>query len=69
MRSHAAPDPAQIAVVDLAGGNSANVTSENAWFKGLKRRRCGPMTGKSKDGMEVEGLLWLPAVQAGDSCR
>jgi dipeptidyl aminopeptidase/acylaminoacyl peptidase len=60
-------DPAQIAVVDLVGGAISNVTAENAWFKNVQTAQMRPMTWKSKDGLEIEGLLWLPATyKAGD---
>jgi dipeptidyl aminopeptidase/acylaminoacyl peptidase len=54
-------DPPQIAVVDLAAGSVTSVTAENGWFKNVQTAQMRPMTWKSKDALEVEGLLWLPA--------
>ena len=59
-------EPGEIAVVDLAAGHVAAVTTANPWFKQIEVAQMRPLTWKSKDGMEVEGLLWLPAsYQAG----
>jgi dipeptidyl aminopeptidase/acylaminoacyl peptidase len=54
-------EPGEIAIVDLAAGQATAVTSANPWFKQIEVAQMRPMTWKSKDGMEVEGLLWLPA--------
>ena len=54
-------DPDQIVVVDLPAGRVATVTTENPWFKQIQTAQMRPITWKSKDGLEVEGLLWLPA--------
>ncbi len=56
----------EIAVVDAAGKTTA-VTDVNAWFKQVQTSQMRPMTWKSKDGLEIEGLRWLPAsYQTGD---
>jgi dipeptidyl aminopeptidase/acylaminoacyl peptidase len=53
--------PGEIAVVDTASGQATVVTDANAWFKEVSVSQMRPMTWKSKDGLQVEGLLWLPA--------
>jgi dipeptidyl aminopeptidase/acylaminoacyl peptidase len=53
-------EPAEIAVVD-ARGQATAVTDANSWFKQVQVSQMRPMTWKSKDGLDVEGLLWLPA--------
>lgn len=53
--------PAEIAVVDLASGRPTRVTDANPWFKEVETARMRTLTWKSTDGLEVEGLLWLPA--------
>jgi dipeptidyl aminopeptidase/acylaminoacyl peptidase len=58
--------PGEIVVVSGAG-HAAAVTDVNAWFKQVQVAQMRPMTWKSKDGLEIEGLLWLPAsYRAGD---
>ena len=54
-------EPGEIAVFDLARGQTAAVTDANPWFKQVQVAQMRPMTWKSKDGLDVEGLLWLPA--------
>jgi dipeptidyl aminopeptidase/acylaminoacyl peptidase len=53
--------PAEVAVVDVARGRTITVTDANGWFKHIEVAQMRPMTWKSKDGLDVEGLLWLPA--------
>jgi dipeptidyl aminopeptidase/acylaminoacyl peptidase len=53
-------DPEEVVVVDLAGGQSANVTTANPWFAQIETAQMRPLTWKSTDGREIEGLLWLP---------
>ena len=52
--------PTEIAVVD-ARGQATLVTDANSWFKQVQVSQMRPLTWKSKDGLEIEGLLWLPA--------
>ena len=60
-------EPGEITVVDVAGGKTTTVTTANAWFKQIDVAQMRPMTWKSKDGLDVEGLLWLPSsYKAGD---
>jgi dipeptidyl aminopeptidase/acylaminoacyl peptidase len=54
-------DPDEVVVVDLAGGQVSNITAANPWFKQIQTAEMRPITWKSKDGLEIEGLLWLPA--------
>ena len=59
-------EPGEIAVV-TAPGQTTVVTDANPWFKQVQTSQMRPMTWKSKDGLEIEGLLWLPAsYKAGD---
>jgi dipeptidyl aminopeptidase/acylaminoacyl peptidase len=51
--------PAEVVVID-AGGRTTTVTAANPWFADVQTSQMRPMTWKSKDGLEVEGLLWLP---------
>jgi dipeptidyl aminopeptidase/acylaminoacyl peptidase len=58
--------PAEIVVVD-ARGQSTVVTKANPWFAQVQVSQMRPMSWKSKDGLDIEGLLWLPAsYKAGD---
>ena len=61
------PDsPTEIVVVD-ARGQTTVVTDANPWFKQVQVAQMRTMTWKSKDGLEIEGLLWLPSsYKAGD---
>jgi dipeptidyl aminopeptidase/acylaminoacyl peptidase len=52
-------EPTEIAVVD-ARGQLTLVTDANPWFKHVDTSQMRSMTWKSKDGLEIEGLLWLP---------
>jgi dipeptidyl aminopeptidase/acylaminoacyl peptidase len=54
-------DPDDVVVVDVSAGRVSTVTTANPWFKQIQTAQMKPMTWKSKDGQEVEGLLWLPA--------
>ena len=53
-------EPGEIAVVE-APGKTTVVTDANPWFKQVQTSQMRPMTWKSKDGLEIEGLLWLPS--------
>lgn len=52
--------PAEIVVLD-ARGQVTTVTTANPWFAHVQTSQMRPMTWKSKDGLEIEGLLWLPS--------
>jgi dipeptidyl aminopeptidase/acylaminoacyl peptidase len=52
--------PGEIVVVSNTGQATA-VTEANAWFKQVDVAQMRPLTWKSKDGLDIEGLLWLPA--------
>jgi dipeptidyl aminopeptidase/acylaminoacyl peptidase len=52
--------PAEIVVVD-GGGQTSVVTTANPWFSQVQVSQMRPMTWKSKDGLDIEGLLWLPS--------
>lgn len=52
--------PGEIAVVDVAAARATPVTDANPSFKQVQVAEMRPMTWKSKDGLEIEGLLWLP---------
>jgi len=55
-------EPGEIVVVDVARGQATAITDANPWFKQqVQVPQMRPMTWKSKDGLEIEGLLWLPA--------
>jgi dipeptidyl aminopeptidase/acylaminoacyl peptidase len=53
-------EPGEIAVVDNRGAVKL-VTDANPWFKEVQTAEMRPLTWKSKDGLEIEGLLWLPS--------
>lgn len=58
--------PGEIAVVDLTTGAPTAVTDANPWFKDVETAQMEAITWTSTDGLEIEGLLWLPAgYQAG----
>lgn len=52
--------PAEVVVVD-ARGTATTISNANPWFAQVQTSQMRPMTWKSKDGLEIEGLLWLPA--------
>jgi dipeptidyl aminopeptidase/acylaminoacyl peptidase len=52
--------PTEIVVVD-GRGQTTTVTDANSWFSQVQVSQMRAMTWKSKDGLEIEGLLWLPA--------
>jgi dipeptidyl aminopeptidase/acylaminoacyl peptidase len=56
--------PEEIVTVNLASGRIDKVTDANPWFSGIETAQMRPMTWKSKDGLEIEGLLWLPSSYA-----
>jgi dipeptidyl aminopeptidase/acylaminoacyl peptidase len=52
--------PGELTIVD-ARGQATAMTDSNPWFTQVQVAQMRPMTWKSKDGLDVEGLLWLPA--------
>jgi dipeptidyl aminopeptidase/acylaminoacyl peptidase len=53
--------PGDVHVVDLRAGSSARVTDVNPHVRAMTLAQWRAVTWKSKDGTEIEGLLWLPA--------
>jgi dipeptidyl aminopeptidase/acylaminoacyl peptidase len=53
--------PGEVAVIDTASGQTTTVTTANPFFAHVQAAQMRAITWKSKDGMEIEGLLWLPA--------
>lgn len=54
--------PAEVNVIDLASGKQTAVTSINAQAASrFALSQFRPITWKSRDGLVIEGLLWLPA--------
>jgi dipeptidyl aminopeptidase/acylaminoacyl peptidase len=59
--------PPDVHVVDLASGAGTRVTRANPQVDAWQLARHRAVTWKSRDGIEIEGLLWLPAGhQAGE---
>ena len=54
-------EPVEIAVFDATRGQTSTVTDVNPWFKQVDVAQMRPMLWKSKDGLDIEGLLWLPS--------
>ena len=54
-------EPEDVVLFDLAGGRATHVTTANPSFKEIDTALMRPITWKSKDGLEIEGLLWLPS--------
>jgi dipeptidyl aminopeptidase/acylaminoacyl peptidase len=56
------PDaPGEVHLVDLTSGKLTQITHTNPQAAEIALSQFRPVTWKSKDGLEVEGLLWLPA--------
>lgn len=53
--------PGDVNIVDLATGQVTPITKANPKIAELQLARFTTMKWKSKDGLEIEGLLWLPA--------
>jgi dipeptidyl aminopeptidase/acylaminoacyl peptidase len=53
--------PGEVTLVDMATGALTPLTHENSQVAGFALSQFRPITWKSKDGLEVEGMLWLPA--------
>ncbi|MGQ0732648.1 MAG: prolyl oligopeptidase family serine peptidase, partial [Acidobacteriota bacterium] len=54
-------EPTHIAVMDAGRGEVTTVTRLHESFANLQMAHMRPITWNSKDGLEIEGLLWLPA--------
>lgn len=54
-------EPGEVVVIDAAGGDVTKVTDANPWFKQVELAQTRAITWKSADGLEIEGLLWLPS--------
>ena len=58
--------PAEVHLIDLTTGKTTPITRANAKASAFALAEFKAITWKSKDGLEVEGMLWLPTgYQAG----
>ncbi len=63
-------EPGDVHVWNLATGAATRVTTANPQVAGLELADFRTLTWKSRDGLAVEGLLWLPAAyDVGQSFR
>ncbi len=53
--------PGDVYVMDLASGATRRVTNANPQISFLQLAQFRSVNWKSRDGLEIEGLLWLPA--------
>src|SRR5262249_44795324 len=53
--------PGEVTVVDPISGALTPVTHANPQVAGFALSQFRAVTWKSKDGVDVEGMLWLPA--------
>jgi dipeptidyl aminopeptidase/acylaminoacyl peptidase len=53
--------PADVHVMDMATGDTRRITTANPQAASLQFSQFRAVSWKSRDGLEVEGLLWLPA--------
>ena len=53
--------PGDVQVVDLATGTFTPITKANPQVADLQLAQFKTVKWKSKDGLEIEGLLWLPS--------
>jgi dipeptidyl aminopeptidase/acylaminoacyl peptidase len=53
--------PADVHVMDLSTGETRRITTVNPQAASLLFSEFRAVTWKSRDGLDVEGLLWLPA--------
>jgi len=53
--------PADIWVTDVPGNNARQLTDFNPWIKDIALAKSEVIKWKSKDGLEIEGILYLPA--------
>lgn len=53
--------PADVAVIDLTTGAATTVTHANPQVNGFALSQFRAITWRSRDGVEIEGMLWLPS--------
>ena len=53
--------PPEVTLIDLASGTLTPITHANTRATDLALSQFRAITWKSRDGLEIEGLLWLPA--------
>jgi dipeptidyl aminopeptidase/acylaminoacyl peptidase len=53
--------PAELTVIDATSGQMSRVTNANPHAAEFQTSQFRAITWKSKDGLDVEGMLWLPA--------
>jgi dipeptidyl aminopeptidase/acylaminoacyl peptidase len=53
--------PGEVQLIDLAAGTVTPITHANPKVGDFALSQFKAITWKSKDGLEVEGMLWLPA--------
>ena len=53
--------PGDVHLVDLTTGQTTKITNANPQVSGLQLAQFRTLKWKSKDGLEIEGMLWLPA--------
>jgi dipeptidyl aminopeptidase/acylaminoacyl peptidase len=53
--------PANVNLIDLSTGSFTRITDVNPQASQFILAQFKPITWKSRDGLEIEGLLWLPA--------
>ena len=53
--------PGQVDTIDLSSGKMTAITKLNPQVSGFALSQFRPITWKSKDGLDIEGMLWLPA--------
>jgi dipeptidyl aminopeptidase/acylaminoacyl peptidase len=53
--------PPEVTLIDLASGKLTPITHVNTRATDLTLSQFRAITWKSRDGLEIEGLLWLPA--------
>src|SRR5262249_28297542 len=51
----------EVTLIDLASGTLTPITHANARTSDLTLSQFRAITWKSRDGLEIEGMLWLPA--------
>jgi dipeptidyl aminopeptidase/acylaminoacyl peptidase len=56
------PDkPGNVAIIDARRGAARPITNANPHASALETAQFKAITWKSKDGLDIEGMLWLPA--------
>jgi dipeptidyl aminopeptidase/acylaminoacyl peptidase len=53
--------PGELMLVDAAGGQMAPITKVNSHAAALETSQFRAISWKSRDGIDIEGMLWLPA--------